>query len=258
MANIAWGFSVFLSRWRNRFRYAAAAPFLYRNWWEVFLAKLRLAPTVLELRNGNKYLVRPHTTDLAVINEAVCMDPYLKPGYVHLNLDYTVVDVGANIGDFTVQAAKRCPNGHVYAVEPIADNCECIEKHLQLNLIHNVTILHAALGDKDGEISIHNAGSHSSAFWGGNGSEQVQLSTLASLMRDNHIETIDLLKLDCEGAEWSILPAAVELLPKVRQICMEYHNAELSADWCEGWLQQHGYNVRRTAGKWNGLLWAWR
>jgi hypothetical protein len=77
-------------------------------------------------------------------------------------------------------------------------------------------------------------------------------------MRDNNIESIDLLKLDCEGAEWSILPAAVELLPKVKQLCMEYHNAGLKADWLEQWLKQNGYNVRRTPGEWNGLLWAWR
>jgi tRNA G46 methylase TrmB len=163
MANIAWEFSVFLGRWRNRFHYAAAAPILYRNWWDVFLAKLRSAPTVLELRNGNKYFVRPHTTDLGVINEAVCLDPYLKPGYLHLDRDSTVVDVGANIGDFTVQAAKLCPDGHVYAVEPISGNCECIRRQLQLNDIKNVTVLHVALGDSDGEIAIHSAGGHSSA-----------------------------------------------------------------------------------------------
>ncbi len=260
MSDIAWEFSVFLSRWRNRVHYAAVAPFLYRNWWDMFLVNWRSVPTVLELRNRTKYLVRPKTTDLAVINEAVCIDPYLRPGYLHLKPDSTVVDVGANIGDFTIQAAKLCFSGSVFAVEPVSGNCEHIRRQIQLNQVTNVTLLHLALGDHEGEIAIHAAGSHSSVYWGeqNSNSERVRLSTLEAFMRYNHIETIDLLKLDCEGAEWDILPGAVQLLPRVRQICMEYHNGKLTADWLEPWLKQNGYEVRRTSGEWNGLLWAWR
>jgi FkbM family methyltransferase len=258
MANIAWELSVFLSRWRMRVYYAAVAPFLYRNWWDVFFVKLRSGPTVLELRNRTKYEVRPNTTDLAVINEAVCLDPYLKRGHLHLSPDSTVVDVGANIGDFTIQAAKLCPAGHVYAVEPISGNCECIRRQLQLNQVTNVTILHLALGDCDGEVAIHNAGSHSSVYWGEDASERVRQVNLESFMHDHNIETIDLLKLDCEGAEWNILPGAVAQFPKIRQICMEYHNGKLNAEWLEPWLVEQGYTVRRTVGEWNGLLWAWK
>ena len=47
--------------------------------------------------------------------------------------------------------------------------------------------------------------------------------TLERLMEDYSIDTLDLLKLDCEGAEWDILPAAERVLPRVRQICMEFH-----------------------------------
>lgn len=258
MRNIAWELSVFLSRWRNRIRYAAAIPFLYRNWWDVFLVKLRSDSSVLELRNHTKYFVRPNTTDLAVINEAVCLDPYLKPGYLRLDPHSIVVDVGANIGDFTIQAAKLCPYGHVYAVEPISANCDCIRRQLQLNQIANVTVIDLAFGDHDGEVAIHEAGSHSSVRWGDKDAQRVRLSTLESFMRDNNIETIDLLKMDCEGAEWDILPGAAELFPRIKQVCLEYHNGKLTANWLEQWLQQHGYVVRRTSGEWNGLLWAWR
>ena len=47
--------------------------------------------------------------------------------------------------------------------------------------------------------------------------------TLEELMDRCGIEAVDLLKLDCEGAEWDILPAAEGVLPRVRQICMEFH-----------------------------------
>lgn len=257
MISIAWQASVFLSRWRNRMRSVIVAPFVYRNWWRMYLAKICPAATVLELRNGTKYFVRAGTTDLGVINEAVILNPYLAAGHIRLATDATVVDVGANIGDFTIQAAKLCPAGRVYAIEPIGSNCESIRRQIQLNGVTNATVLQAALGDRDGETEIHAAGGHSSMYWGAHSSERVRLTTLQSVMRDNNIQTVDVLKLDCEGAEWDILPAIDALLPQIRQVCLEYHNGKRTVDWLEGWLTQRGFSVRRTTGPWNGLLWAW-
>lgn len=77
-------------------------------------------------------------------------------------------------------------------------------------------------------------------------------------MKSHRIDKIDLLKLDCEGAEWEILPAAEPVLPRIRQICLEYHNGELTANWLEEWLRAHEFEVRRTDGAWTGTLWAWR
>jgi FkbM family methyltransferase len=263
MTKVWWGMSVFVSRWRNRIHYALVLPVIYRNWWRAYLAKSSADSTVLELRNGTKYLVRPRTTDFSVINEAVILDPYLSPGHVSLNPDAIVVDVGANIGDFTVQAAKLCPRGRVYAIEPVAANCECIERQLQLNGLANVTVLHLALGGEEGEVEIHEAGLQSSAQSSeqqasGQASQRVRLATFQSMMRESNIESIDLLKMDCEGAEWDILPAAEMVLPKIKQLVLEYHNGKLNAEWLDNWLTQKGFTVRRTTGAWNGLLWAWK
>jgi FkbM family methyltransferase len=253
-----WEISVFVSRWRNRVHYVLVLPFVYRNWWRAYLAKGSSGATVLELRNGTKYFVRPRTTDFSVINEAVILNPYLGPGHLSLQLNATVVDVGANIGDFTIQVAKLCPTGRVYAIEPVAGNCECIERQLKLNQLENVKVLHLALGGQDGEVEIHEAGLQSSASRGEEIGSRVRLSALQSMMRENNIDTIDLLKMDCEGAEWDILPAAEMILPKIRQLCLEYHNSKLTVEWLEPWLTKKGFTVRRTHGTWNGLLWAWR
>jgi|HubBroStandDraft_1064217.scaffolds.fasta_scaffold202960_1 FkbM family methyltransferase len=258
LSGLLWDTSIVLSRWRTRLRYAAMAPFVYRNWWQMYLARTWSGPTILELRNGTKYSIRPRTTDLSVVNETALLNPYLGPGFFKLSPDATVVDVGANIGDFTVQAAMLCPAGRVYAVEPILGNCECVRQQLELNQSRNVTVLQFALGAKDGQTEIHSAGAVSSAYWGKAGVERVRLTSLESLMKENGIQRIDLLKLDCEGAEWDIFPAAEALLPRIDQICMEYHNGKLTADWLDEWLTKRNFVVRRTRGRWNGILWAWR
>jgi FkbM family methyltransferase len=258
MPGIKWEISVFVSRWRNRLRYLFKIPAAYRNWWAVVLPKFGVS-VVLELRNGLRYLVRPGTTDLAVVNEAAMLDPYLGSGYLTLAKDAVVMDIGANIGDFTMQLARLCPQGQVIAVEPVSEHVRAIAIQTLLNGFENITTMHVALGNQEGQIDIHLEGGHSSAYWGEGATETVRITTLPQLMRELKIDQISLLKLDCEGAEWDILPAAEEVLPRVQQICMEFH---CSQGWTPpklaAWLRERGYQVWHTAGPWNGLLWASR
>jgi FkbM family methyltransferase len=183
MTAVLWELSVLASRWRNRLGYLLFAPLVYRNWWSMLLPKLGVS-VVLELRNGPRYLVRPQKTDLAVVNEAAILNPYLGPGYLTLLEDAIVVDVGANIGDFTIQAARLCPRGRVIAVEPISEHLRMIAVQTLLNGIENVTCVHVALGNRDGEIDIHIDGSESSAYRSGWRTERVPLTTLSRLMQE--------------------------------------------------------------------------
>jgi FkbM family methyltransferase len=212
--------------------------------------------TVLELRNGTRYFVRAGTLDLGVINEAAFLDPYLGPGFLTLRPDSIVVDIGANIGDFAIQAAKRCPDGRVFAIEPLSFAGKMIETQTRLNGIHNVTWIPAAVSGSEGETTSDAVGG---PYKGSGAAEQIRVTTLPQVVRELDLPRIDLLKLDCEGAEWDILPAAEEILPLIQQICMEFHcergwtPARLSA-----WLRARGFDVTHTGGSWNGLLWARR
>jgi FkbM family methyltransferase len=256
IGDIRWKISVFLNRWRNRARYLPAIPRVYRNWWAVLLPILGTS-TVLELRNGLSYLVRSGTGDLAMVNEATMLDPYLGPGYLTVPEDGVVVDVGAYIGDFTMQMARACPRGRVIAVEPIGENVRMIAVQSLLNGFENVTRVQAALGNCEGQTEIHLGGT--SAYWGTGPSETVRLTTLPRLVRELAIDQIDLLKLDCEGAEWDIFAASEEVLPLVRQICMEFHCVHgWTPEKLAAWLGERGFQVKHTSGSWNGLLWAIR
>jgi len=258
MSDIFWECSVWASRWRARFRYLFSAPFVYRNWWAMFLPKLGVS-VVLELRSGLRYLVRAGKTDLTVVNEAAMVDPYFGSGYITVPEDGVAFDVGANIGDVTMKLAQLCPRGRVIAVEPVSEHARMIAVQMLLNGVKNVTCIEAALGDREGQIEIHVAGGQSSGYWGEGKTETARLTTLPQLMRELGIVRIDLLKLDCEGAEWDILPAAEEVLPQIRQICMEFHCARnWTPEKLASWLRERGYEVRHTAGPWNGLLWAIR
>ena len=222
MNRLVWTASVWLSRCRNTARYAIALPFTYRNWWAVPLPKLGKS-VVLELRDGTKYLVRAGTTDLAAVNEAAILNPYLRSPYIVLPEDATVIDIGANIGDFTMQVARRCPRGRIFAVEPVSAHVQMIEAQIALNHLSHVQTVRAAVGATCQMTRVTAAGTASRVSEREDSAEVVEMITLERLMEDYSIDTLDLLKLDCEGAEWDILPAAERVLPRVRQICMEFH-----------------------------------
>ena len=170
-----------------------------------------------------------------------------------------MVDVGANIGDFTLQVARLCPRGRVFAIEPVDEHVQMIETNLMLNGIHNVTIIHRALGAAEGHVAIQVLGNRSNVGGRGGKTEKVRSSTLPQFVREQRIELIDLLKLDCEGAEWDILPASESALPRIRQICMEFHcERGWTPERLAIWLRERGYRVWHTAGPWNGILWGVR
>ena len=255
---LLWRCRVFVSRWRCRLRYMLAAPFVYRNWWSLPLSMLG-ADVVLELRSGLRFRIRPGSGDLGVVNEAFILNPYLGAGSLDVPEDAVVVDIGANIGDFSLQMAKRCPSGKVIAVEPVAEHVRILRDHVTMNECRHVICVHSAIGAVEGVTEISVAGVQSRRHADGAQVEQVRQTTLLRLLDEHALQHVDLLKLDCEGAEWDILPAAETAFPRIRQICMEYHcERGWTPERLAEWLRGHGYRVWHTSGQWNGLLWAVR
>jgi FkbM family methyltransferase len=259
MNKLRWESQVFFSKWRSRTRYLLAAPRVFRNWWAWPLPKLGIG-VVLETRSGMRFLVRPRTTDLATLNEALVTRPYLCSDLIDLTADSVVVDVGANIGDFSIEVATLCPRGRIIAVEPVIESAAMIEINKLLNELTNIEVVQVALGSSEAEVEINLAGNFSSLYWKNEGQVQkVRQTSLARLMEERQIGHIDLLKMDCEGAEWEILPNSSEVLPHVRQICMEFHPMNgWTGDKLATYLRNAGYKVEFTEGGWNGALWATR
>jgi FkbM family methyltransferase len=253
-----WALQVLLSRWRCRVKYALALPFVYRNWWA--LARLRSGvAVVLELRCGLRFHVRPCTGDLGVLNEAFILNPYLSSGHIDVPVHAVVMDIGAHIGDFSVQVAQRCPTGRVIAIEPLEEHVRILKSHVTMNGCAHVTCVHSAVGAVEGTTELKVDGAQSRRHSGSGLVEKVRQTTLARLMDEHNVPHLDLLKLDCEGAEWDILPASEQVLPRIRQICMEYHNERgWTSERLASWLRDRGYRVWHTSGRWNGMLWAVR
>lgn len=129
------------------------------------------------------------------------------------------IDVGANVGQYTLIAAALVGReGRVYSFEPSRLNYERLTKNIALNEFPQITPERMALYDRCGEASFfaeeeENWGQSSlTAFESASVEQVVPLMTLDAYIEEHNIESIDLLKIDAEGAELPILQGATHML----------------------------------------------
>ncbi len=159
------------------------------------------------------------------------------------------VDVGANVGYFTLLAARRVgPTGKVFSIEPSPYAADRLNRTLDDNKISNVRIERCGLGRSRGEVILYDAivGNHSPTMLGDPGSSgrMVTLRTLDECMLEWAIDRIDLLKVDVEGYEPDVFAGAKRVLSegRVRAILCEFNSH---------WLTRAGTSSREV---YRGLL----
>ena len=122
------------------------------------------------------------------------------------------LDVGGHVGLWSWHLAKRF--GQVHAFEPVAEHRACFELNVAAE---NVTLHPVALGKAPGRVAMWSEpGSSGNTQVRGDG--DIEMRTLDSY----EFETVDFLKIDCEGYELYVLQGAVDMLQRCRPvICVE-------------------------------------
>jgi FkbM family methyltransferase len=140
----------------------------------------------------------------------------LRPGDV-------CVDVGANVGYFSVLAASVVgAQGAVFAFEPDPDNYRLLQANVALNdQDHCITAIEAALSDATGEgqlfLSADNLDDHQ-VYAGDEQRNSVHIALLdGGQSLAGRLQRIDLLKVDTQGSEYQVMTGLVPLLTKLAQ-----------------------------------------
>jgi FkbM family methyltransferase len=145
------------------------------------------------------------------------------------------VDIGANIGYFSILMAKRCR--YVYAFEPSRDNIEILEKNIRLNeLSHKISAYRNAISDSVGEIKLHlcplNHGMHRIYP----SQHCVNVEPVGSIKLDTMINlypSVNFIKMDVEGAELYALRGMRSTIEKWKpNIMMEFHPPSIYESGC--------------------------
>lgn len=147
--------------------------------------------------------------------------------------EMVVVDVGANLGFFSLYVKSIFPDAKVYCVEPLEENYDFLLQNIHMNgrIADSLITLKAAICSESGTITLY-------------ASKNQRFLTAASVLRTNcetiryqvpalsfadfcsqySLDEVSLLKLDCEGAEYDILYNCSQAdLEKVDNIAIEVH-----------------------------------
>lgn len=181
----------------------------------------------------------------------------------------TIVDIGANVGFFSLFMLSRYPEARVYAFEPMPFNFSVLEKYRLSYPQFHLTAVNKAVSENDEPLvlntsSIDSFTTMSSVIGNGKRKEtiQVQATTFQSIFSQYNLFSIDFLKLDCEGAEYPILYSAPEgLLERVKVMSIEVHpgiKENENLDSLSQFLTERGFvqSISRKGEK--GYIWAWR
>jgi FkbM family methyltransferase len=261
----------FRSPWKiaRRLGYLPLAIKKIGNWPTfIFCYALGLVPkSSYRFRNGAQVVIARGIDHVSIL------EVFLNEEYgTKISDDAVVIDLGANIGVFTVYATSSARNVQVYAYEPFPDFCALLEENVRLNgqdeMVH---CFNTAVASEAGTRDLYLNGGQfffpTLVSATNNDSQEhvtVCCTTLAQVMESNHLEHVDLLKMDCEGAEYETLyPTPSAYLKRIAEIRMEYHNLdsrERHLDGLKRFFTRSGFIVThlRPTSETNGTLWAKR
>lgn len=206
----------------------------------------------------------------AIYAEMFTENTYLQHG-ITIPEDAFVVDVGANVGIFSLFVKSQCPKARILAFEPMPHNLSALRKNLELHNATDVEVVpHGLSGAQEGTATFTffpNLPGNSTRYpagkkrdrdaiadaWGDavgdqlyQGQEfQVTVERLSTaLARHAGNERIDLLKVDVEGAELDVLEGVdAKDWDRIDQIALELQDTDGLADKIVAMLAEHGFEV---------------
>jgi FkbM family methyltransferase len=224
---------------------------VFRNWWlyPIVYLKLTKKPTVIfETKNGIKIMLRTNSTDLMALTHVWLIGEYSKQDFQIKKTD-VVIDVGAHIGLFSLYASQNCTKGKIFAFEPIKENYEILESNKKLNDFSNIQSENCAISNVTSKITLYQSNDESghSKFIQTNNPVEVASKSLNDFFKENRLESVNLLKLDCEGSEYEIIDSLEDkYFEMTEKMIIEYHLADSNPELLEklkNKLKYHSYKI---------------
>ncbi|MFB6318899.1 FkbM family methyltransferase [Saccharicrinis sp. FJH54] len=147
----------------------------------------------------------------------------LKSIHNFLTKEAVFIDIGANIGLYTLYASKLTGSqGKVISFEPFPFNHDALVKNVSLNGFTNITCEKMAIGRKEDHIKLyyneneHNLGMVTAMPVDNGITEDVQVTSLDTYLQAHPVPKIDLIKIDVEGFEYDCLEGMKKTLLKYK------------------------------------------
>lgn len=234
--------------------------FTVRNWPTYFLRRfgfIKDGKVTYHLKGGSSLTLRTHSSDTIVFNDIWLQGVYDIPGFDWSGVK-TVVDIGAHVGIFALYCAAHAPSAKIVAAEPEPENLALLHANVENNHLQNrVSIEPAGVAGTAGRLRLNvmpGRGECNSLY---RQTEQsygidVPVVTLQDLFTRYNIGHCDLLKMNCEGAEYEIfynLPD--EYFRRISCMAINYHfyssNPKHHPRELQAHLEAKGFTVTKNA-----------
>ncbi len=181
----------------------------------------------------------------------------------------TVVDMGANIGMYSLAIADNNPECKIISFEPNPKAYELLCKNIESNNAKNVTLVNRGVSENGTPFdmkTLDEGSAYGGKYLGEIKNEyrmwiqqerykniKVQSLSVPQIFAEYSIDTIDILKMDIEGMELEVLEGAVPMFPKIKKIVFEWHDHAMK-DEIVTLLTGNGFNMVFDDGREYGNL----
>lgn len=155
------------------------------------------------------------------VNRIYCFQPQRR--------DPRILDCGSNNGMTILYFKYICPDARIIGFEPDPALYPVLEENIALNNLRDVEVHRAAVSDKEDTLTFYADGLIGSMLVDDEAAGDVPRGWArheipALRMRDFLEEPVDFLKMNIEGAEWSVLSDCADRLRQIREMVVEYHH----------------------------------
>jgi FkbM family methyltransferase len=204
--------------------------------------------------DGLKITIRRNLWDARILQEVFLSRVYVKD--LRLPKRPTIVDIGGYIGDFSLFAVKHLGARQVIVYEPSRKNYAVLRRNVESNNYGDVIVAsNMAVSDSSEvllNIDVPDREQANVSVFGSDRAAAARIPsiTLADLIVRHSLDDVDLLKLDCEGAEYPILLSTpIEVFERIHNVVFEYHEIdglENKLEAVEQKLRAAGYSVKEA------------
>lgn len=193
--------------------------------------------------------VRDNGAEAPLLAEFFALERKMMPRNLPPLRPKVIYDLGANIGMASLAFSALYPEAQIYGFEPLPSNHDVCRLNYQ-NL-PKARLFPWAVGGRTEmtafEFNEDPQGGHLGAVQGNpvlhtRGRIEVQVYSIADLVRVQRLEPPDFLKVDVEGAEVEVLRGIGDVAPSIKRIFVETHGDDLKAE-CLKWLGEHKFQI---------------
>lgn len=200
---------------------------------------------------GNpKFFYRSGTCDEVILTDEYQKSRFFAPKYKPRE-DHIIIDIGAHIGVFSLLAAEKVKKGRVYSIEADEENYRWLKINVESNNLSNISTYLLALADYRGTGKLYSGNeswAHSLCKPISENYKIVTTDTLANFITDNNIHHVDYMKINVEGAEYSILLSTPKsIMKRIKLMFIEFHpsNDHNERDLTQ-YLEQCGFSTKTS------------